>query len=458
MPVERVSTVHRLDRVADTRVRVAAGVASDTVLETAAIASRFGGKRLYRDAVSLASSSMVNAVLGMVFWAVAAALLPPERLGVMTAVLSAITAPAIVVAAGVGDAYTSLLPATGDGRVAIYRRGQRVFLALSVASGVVAGICTIVMIDDVRGAVGVAVLVALGTVSWAAFTLQNNTLTSIGRARWLPTASGVASIGKLALLPLLAVTIGWHSVELATVVSAGLVVAAIRPSVKRIIETSQDLPTRSSMSDAEAVRSFDRFAVRTLASAALSLGILTLTPFMVTAYAGPSEGALFALSLSIVQTLDFIGSAMGVSLVVHASNKPNEAVAMARSILIKAAGLATAGAIVISLAAPIGLKHLDAKYANLGGAEVIAVLCAGSVIRTVYMVWAALQRSRRNMRALLALNLATGIALLVTLPVFCERWGALGGAFSLLLAQVVLSGGAAVHFLSTRRRPERRTV
>lgn len=424
---------------------------ADTVpFEKIVVASRFGGKRLYRDAASLASSSMVNAVLGMVFWAVAAALLPPERLGVMTAVLAAITAPAIVVASGVGDAYTSLLPAVGLSRMAVYRRGQRVFMVLSVASGVVAGICTITMIHDVRGSIGVAVLVAVGTVFWSAFTLQNNTLTSIGRARWLPAASGVVSVGKLILLPLFALSLSWHSVELATIVSAAIVVVVLRPAIKRIIEKSKDLPTDSTMSEGEALSAFNKFVLRTLTSVALSLGILTLTPFMVTAYAGPSQGALFALSMSIVQTLDFIGSAMGVSLVVHASNKPAEAEVMARNILKKAVILATAGAIVISVAAPMGLEFLDPKYGHLGGAHVIALLCIGSVIRTFYMVWAALQRSRRNMKALLILNFVTGGILLGTLPSFCERWGAIGGAYSLLLAQVMLSGGAVVHFFATR--------
>ena len=431
---------------------------STIVSEQAEAASRFGGKRLYRDAMSLASSSMVNAVLGMVFWAVAAALLPPERLGVMTAVLSAITAPAIVVASGVGDAYASLLPAAGVGRIAVYRRGQRIFMVLSAVTGVIAGICTITMIHDVRGVIGVAVLVAIGTVFWSAFTLQNNTLTSIGRARWLPTASGVVSVGKLALLPLFAVTVSWHSVELATVVSAGIVVLVLRPAIKRIIETSQDLPTESVMSERQSLGAFDKFVVRTLTSVALSLGVLTLTPFMVTAYAGPSQGALFALSMSIVQTLDFIGSAMGVSLVVHASSAPGEAVVMAKSILIKALVLATAGAVVIALAAPIGLNALDPKYGHLGSAQVIGFLCVGSVVRTFYMVWAALQRSRRRMTALLTLNLVTGILLVATLPYMCERWGAAGGACALLLAQIVLSGGAAVHFVVTRGRQVERSA
>src|SRR4051812_11068222 len=82
---------------------------------------RFGAQRLYRDAASLASSSVANALLGVAFWALAAKLFPPEQLGVMTAVLAVIVSVGIVVATGVGDAYTAFLPAAGADRSMLYR-------------------------------------------------------------------------------------------------------------------------------------------------------------------------------------------------------------------------------------------------------------------------------------------------------------------------------------------------
>lgn len=83
----------------------------------------FGAKRLNRDAVLMAFSSVANAALGMVFWAFAAKVFKPEQLGVMTAVLSVIVSVSLVVAAGVGDAYTALLPAVGPARRSVFRRG-----------------------------------------------------------------------------------------------------------------------------------------------------------------------------------------------------------------------------------------------------------------------------------------------------------------------------------------------
>src|SRR5690349_22266781 len=116
-------------------------------------AARFGAQRLYRDAASLASSSVTNAVLGVAFWALAAKLFAPAQLGVMTAVLAVIISVAIVVATGVGDAYTALLPAAGVARLQLYRRGQRVFVVLALVSGFAAAGATVAWLDDVRASV-----------------------------------------------------------------------------------------------------------------------------------------------------------------------------------------------------------------------------------------------------------------------------------------------------------------
>jgi O-antigen/teichoic acid export membrane protein len=418
-----------------------------TVVE---VPSRFGAKRLYRDAGALVTASIANAALGMVFWAFAAKILPPAQLGVMTAVLSVIVSTGVVVAAGVGYAYIALLPAVGEARRVVFRRGQRVFLTLSLIAAVGAAIATTLFLREVRGSVGVAILVAVGTLAWAAFTFQSPTLTSLGRARWLPSINIVTSSGKIALLALLAATVRWHSVELAFVIPAIAVVIAVQGAIVRAIDSDKDLPSTTAMSETEALAEFNRLVIRTLTITALSYGVLTMTPFMVTIFAGPSQGALFALSLSIVRMLDLVGEALGNSFVVHGASTPALAGKMARAVLIKTAILATSGAVLIAALVPIALRFLNPQYGAMGAAWVITVLCIGSVTRTGYTVWAAIQLVRRNMTMVLAVNFVSGVLLLAVMPGLSAAHGAIGGAFAMLLAQSVLSAGALVHFIITR--------
>ena len=414
-------------------------------------AARFGAQRLYRDAASLASSSVTNALLGVAFWALAAKLFPPAQLGVMTAVLAVIVSVAIVVATGVGDTYTALLPAAGVDRAQLYRRGLRVFVMLALISGVAAAGATITWLDEVRGSVAVAVLVIVGVFAWGALTLQTSALVALGRARWLPAATIAANVAKISLLVLLAYTQSWHPVELSFIVAAAVVIAVLHPMIDRVVRSGSDLPPAAAP-EGVLNRTFRLFVGQTVTSSALTMGLLMITPFLVTVYSDPKQGALFALSLSIAQALDFIGGALAMSLVVHASSAPEEAGMMTRKIMIRAIALSSAGAVVLIAVAPTALRLLNPEYGALGATPVIAALAAGSVVRCIYMVWAGLLRARRNMTTPLVMNAITGVVLMTALPILVPSRGAWGGAIALLFAQVVLVAGIIVHYGVTRRR------
>jgi O-antigen/teichoic acid export membrane protein len=301
------------------------------------------------------------------------------------------------------------------------------------------------------------VLVVVGILAWSALTLQNSTLVALGRARWLPAANVAVSLGKIALLPLLAIAHVWHAVEFSFVLAAILTVAVLRPTIVRVIDSGDDLPDVST-AGAISTRTFDRFVAQTTVSSALSMGLVNVTPFVVTVFSGPKEGALFALSLSIVQALDFMGAALVVSLVVHASSTPAEAGAMARAILIRVLVLAVTGGLALSLVAPIALRWLNPHYGSMGATAVISVLSVGTVFRCTYMVWAGLQRSRRNMKMPLLFNFFCAVLLLSIMPALTSDHGALGGAIALLLSQLAVITAICGHVLFTRRRGRRASV
>ena len=401
----------------------------------------------------MASSSIISAALGIVFWTVAAKLYPPEQLGVMTAVLSVITAVSTMAAASAGDAYQSLLPAAGPARWRVYSRGQRVWLCAALAGGVGGGLATVLSLPQVHKSISVAALVAFGIVAWSAFSLQSSTLTSLGRAKWLPAAILVNSVGKVLLLLVLAYTLVDHSVELAFIIPAAIIVLLLRPVIVRVVKSGRDLPTTATVPEAQVLGEFNKLSMQMVSLSILSMGSVMLTPFLVTKFAGPADGALFALCLTIVQTLDFIGAAMGVSLVVHASSAPEHGASMARSILTKTTLVVAAGAVLFVAVVPVGLRFLQPQYGELGPVGVIAMLSVGAVVHVPYIVWAGLQRARRQMRAPLLCNFVAAILLFALLPALSSRYGGSGGALALLIPQVFLACAAGIHYLVHRRDP-----
>lgn len=410
---------------------------------------RFGARRLHSDAIAVALSSMGNAGLGVLFWALAARLIAPHQLGVMTAVLSVITSLASVVAAGVGDAYTALLPATGGARGRVYQHGQRIFYVLTVASGVVGAMVAVGMLREIRGSVAAAVLIAVGVVFWASFTLQNSTMIAVGRARWVPVANLAVGLAKIALLVVLVRTIGWHSVELAAIVAVAAAALILRPILLLAIR-NDSLPTRGSVAEERSIREFNRVVRQTITLSSLGLGLLTITPFLVTVFAGPTQGALFALCLTIVATFDFIGASMAVSLVVHASGVPEQTAAMARGVLRRAFAITLVGTITAVLVVPTALQILNPAYARSESLPVIIVLCLGTLTRVPYLVWTSVQQARRQLRIPLVFNAITAVLMLVLLPLLAQRFGALGGACALLVHQLALTVAAVCHHLLNR--------
>ena len=64
-----------------------------------------------------------------------------------------------------------------------------------------------------------------------------------------------------------------------------------------------------------------------LLSSALSTGLLMVTPFLVTVFSTPKQGALFSLSLAIVSALDLIGAALANARAYESERKKAEALA-----------------------------------------------------------------------------------------------------------------------------------
>lgn len=408
--------------------------------------SRYGAQRVHRDAAAVAAGSVINAVLGVAFWAYSARFVTPGELGVMTAILSVITAVGSVIAAGVGDAYSAVLPAVGRDRPTVLRRGLRLTALMSVVAGVISAVVVVVTLPEVRLDPAVAALVAVGIVAWSAYGLQSATLIAIARANWVPASNIAHGVAKIVLLPALVATIAWQSVPLAVVIASLGMVAVLGPAIRRVVDIGDGLPTSGTIPGGRAMVEFHRVVTRTIALSGLNLGVLTLTPFLVTLFAGPDEGARFALVFSIVSTLDFIGASMAVSLAVHASGAPGSARAMATKLLARAGVVTVLGSIGAAVVVPVALHMLNPTYDMASTLAVVVVLCAGSIIRLPYLVWAALRQSQRRLRAPLVLSGVTAVLLFALMPVFCAAMGAVGAASVILVHQAVLTAGAAIVF------------
>ena len=416
---------------------------------------RYGAQRLFRDAGWMTAATVGSAVFGAAFWALAARIYPPAQMGVATAIIAVINAVGAVVASVAGDPYTALFPAVGSARRQIYRLGRRRQWMLSSVAGLVSGIAVIWLLPEVRGSLAVGALVAIGVVVWSSSYVQYKALIAVGQARWTPVSQVLISLGRVLLLPLFVVTIGWHSPELAFIASAAVVVIVFMRPISRFVSSPDGWPAEATLSDEQAVKTFKKLSTQMVVNAALAWGPPFVSPFVVTVIAGPTQGAFFALCFTFTQLIDIVTGALSWSLAVHASSQPEQSRSMARTVLIRMVGIAILGFICLFFVVPVALPWLNPQYGGMKIGEVIALLCAASVARCFYQAWSDLQLSRRKMLQPLIANVVGAIALFSLMPYFANTYGAVGGAAAFLALRLAgaFSAGIFLLFSKPSRQP-----
>ncbi|MCU1677096.1 MAG: hypothetical protein JWM93_1854 [Frankiales bacterium] len=404
-------------------------------------------RTMYRDGFALVGSAGLTAVVGIAFWALAARLVPAERLGVDTGQIALITAVGSACAVGVGNGFTALLPRAGAMRSSLLRHGYLITAVCAAVLGLVASLlATTASRVGISGPADVITTTA-AIVVWALFVVEDSALTGLGKAAWLPAANGAVSVVKLGLLAVIV-----------TSVSRPAVISTIAPAAIAVLLVSGVIvPARLRRCASGAATTFTRgtlraFALRDGVASALSLGLLMMLPFVVTQAAGPAEGAVFAICLALAQGLDLITAGVGVSLTVHAAEGAKAATALALSVWRRVVVLVAVSAGVLLASAHVLLGFFGETYVTRGGVAVIAVLAGTSIIRTAFIMWASLMRAQRRTGLVLVFNASVAALMLPLVVTLARSHGAVGAAIGVAAAQVLLSFAVVCHVIKLRRQ------
>ena len=429
----------------------AAGVPPVTVQEASPRSSI--GRRVTRDSLWILSGYAVTSGAGFVFWIVAARTVSPERLGVDTAVYSAVTAAAAIASSGVGNAL--LVTISGDGRhgAAALRLGLVIAALVALVAGLGAGIGVAALVDPGASPVATVLGVALAVVVWTAFVLKDPVLTALGAAKWLLLMNGPVNVVKLAVLPVVVVALG--------TLGSPIVVAALLPATVAVaIAWSVLVPRRlravvgdqghRELSGPER-RSFRTFVLRDGSANGLYMGGSLLLPFVVTTFAGASEGALFALCFQIGLVLDLVVVSVGTSLIAHAAGQQGLVGAVAFRTWLVVLGVVAIAATCLVVASPVLLSLLGPFYATAEGTLVLALLAGASVVRTAYEVWGSQQRARRRTTPVLICSIASTAVLVPGAVLAAGAGGAVGVAVLVLGVTLGLAVVGVVGLARARR-------
>jgi O-antigen/teichoic acid export membrane protein len=327
------------------------------------------------------SSTVATAVLGFLFWVVAARWFPASAYGRTSAAVSSMTLLAAVAQLNLISLYARFLPTAGARTRRVILSGYAASVAMSVLLAV--GFVGFGFGDQLPGAgLGRLLLFAISVLASSLLLIQDAVLTALRRTGWVPVKNVLFSVAKLLLLPVLAgasvggLFLAWVlPVFLVVIVVNWWILARLAPAHARAAE-HEPAPARP--------RELRGFLAAGYISGVVSNTVSFIPPVMVATVLGPVASAYFYVPWLIGVSACTLLWNVVTSFVVEASRAGNEA----RTHLNRAIRLGLAvivpTTLVLALAGRQVLAIFGPEYATHGAGPLrliaLALPCTGVIL------------------------------------------------------------------------------
>ena len=412
--------------------------------------SRWRPGLLIQNAIALMISSGGTAVLGVVFWAVAAHLSTASALGRTAAEIAAMLLLATLAQLSYGSIFERFLPVAGEFTFNFVKRAYLLCTAfgLVLAAGYLAlGFGR----SFLPSSLGWKLLFVVAVVLWTIFALQDSVLIGLRASRWVAVENIAYSAVKMAFLP----------VSIAISATEGIFVAWTAPLILTIIAISwylfrHRIPEHASTSvSTEALPSARNLIVLASAQYAALLSSVFL-PSIVTLIViqrlGAVANAHYYLPAMIANSLGMFSWGIVRSFLVEATNEPH-ALRLHANSAIRALLIVLVPSIVLGcIFAPYYLRIFGASYANQG-TTLMRLLLISLLGTTVMVFYTAFAWIDKQVWWLTVRNVVSGIIYLVVIFALIGRFGidAIG------IASLIYSGATMLVFLPITIRRYLRT-
>ncbi len=412
--------------------------------------SRWRPGLLIQNAIALMISSGGTAVLGVVFWAVAAHLSTAKALGRTAAEIAAMLLLATLAQLSYGSIFERFLPVAGEFTFNFVKQAY----LLCTAFGLVLAVGYLALgfgNSFLPSSLGWKLLFVVAVVLWTIFALQDSVLIGLRASRWVAVENIAYSAVKLAFLP----------VSIAISATEGIFVAWTAPLILTIMAISwylfrHRIPEHASTSvSTEALPSARNLIVLASAQYAALLSSVFL-PAIVTLIViqrlGAVANAHYYLPAMIANSLGMFSWGIVRSFLVEATNEPH-ALRLHANSAIRALLIVLVPSIVLGcIFAPYYLRIFGASYANQGTTLMRMLLIAllGTTTMVFYTAFAWIDK---KVWWLTARNVVSGVIYLVVIFALIGHFGinAIG------IAALIYSGTTMLVFLPITIRRYLRT-
>jgi GT2 family glycosyltransferase/O-antigen/teichoic acid export membrane protein len=408
---------------------------------------------LHRDAYALTLSSGATAAAGLVYWIVAANAYRPHALGVNAALISSMMFLAGVAGLNLPNIVVRWLPQAGrrTARLVAYSYAAAAAVALAAAAVFLAGIEAwaprLAFLGHDRG---LEAWFVASTLAWCVFAIQDSVLTALGRAVWVPVENAAFSLLKLALLVVLAGLLPVYGIFVSWTIAMLAAVALVNLAIFRRL-TGRGRGPAAEPTVRLRDRAFLRYFGADYVSSVAWLSAVNLMPVLVTATAGPTTNAYYALAWAVALPLYAFAANIGMSLVLHATADPAALPVLTRKAARQGAQLLVPAVVVLVVLAPFVLSLFGGDYAGRS-TTLLRLLAAAALPYFVLALAISVARVRRRLRVAVAAMIVQAVLTLGLVTPLLHSLGVTGAGIAWLTSQCVAAAGVLAAWARERRR------
>ncbi|MEU9731353.1 lipopolysaccharide biosynthesis protein [Streptomyces sp. NPDC048002] len=391
---------------------------------------------LLRNGHLLALSSIVNAVLGAVFWVLATHWYDDRTVGLNYAAVSAATLLSTVGQLNLSDFLVRFVPAAG-------RHTRSLILTCygaSIACSVAVSVGFLLLVPTVSPGLDFLLSPLTGlffvtyTAAYAIFALQDGALTGVRHPGWVATENVIFAVVKILLLAAAAaltlfmgILVSWAGALIVALLVANVfLLRRAVPRHERQAPRAARPPRLVGYATADYVGSLFRMAA------------YSLPPLLVLNTLGPEQSANYSLAWIVGYLPYLLATNMGSSLIVEAAHEPGRLAEHTVRVLRHSTLLMAGGALLMIVVAPRLLALFGPEYAE-HGTTLLRLLALSAVPNLVVSLAVDVARMRRRMRTVVGLQLALCALVLGLAAVLLPRMGLAGGGVAWLVALTLLA-------------------
>lgn len=318
---------------------------------------------LYRSGYALLANTAGTAVVGVVYWAVAAHLYSRQAVGRSSALIAALLLIANIAQLGFHNALPRFLPRAGRSarRFITYSYGVSSLAALALG---LAFVTILPRLNTNWRFVGdsafFAVVFAAGAVVWGVFNLEDAALVGLHRSVLVPIENFVYGVFKLLLLVGIAVLLPSTGIFMSWTAPLVVIVPAINWLIfQRYLKDRDFAAATAGLRAREVIRFVSIDSAGTLIGQAYK----NLLPLLVLSVMGAAANGSFYIAWTITAGLTIVTTNFATSLLVEGATAPHRLPELTRGVLIRCAVLNLPGAALLVVAARPILRIYGSAYA-----------------------------------------------------------------------------------------------